>query len=288
MTSRARVYGALFALYIIWGSTYLAMRVAIEGFPPLLMAAVRHSCAGVVLFVVLVVRGVKLPSAAEWRGAALTGGLLLVGGNGGVSLAERSIASSFAAIVVATVPLWTAVIGMAYRTRPSGRELVGLAVGFCGVVVLNGGGDLIGGDVVAFLALVLSPIAWAWGSLATPRVRLAAGAMGSATQMLCGGAMLFVIGLLHGDRFAADPSMRSVGAIVYLVVAGSLVGFLAYGYLLRNTRPAFATSYAYVNPIVAIVLGVVFAGETFTARAGIATVMTLGGVLLLVMVRKRA
>jgi drug/metabolite transporter (DMT)-like permease len=154
------------------------------------------------------------------------------------------------------------------------------------VIVLSGSEDLIGGDVVAFVALCVSPISWAWGSLATTRVALAPGAMGSATQMLSGGAMLFAIGLAHGDHFEAIPSLRSLAAVAYLIVLGSLVGFIAYGYLLRNTRPAFATSYAYVNPIVAIVLGVVFANETFTPRAAVATALTLLGVALLV--RKRS
>jgi drug/metabolite transporter (DMT)-like permease len=281
----ARVYGALFAVYIIWGSSYLAMRIAIEGFPPLLMAAIRHSCAGLGLFIVLVARGAKLPTLAQWRGGALTGCLLLVGGNGGVALAERSIASSLAAIVVATMPLWTAVIGIAYQAKPTRREMVGLAIGFAGVVVLSGSEGLIGGDVVAFVALCISPISWAWGSVATRRVALAPGAMGSATQMLSGGTMLFAIGLAHGDHFAAVPPLRSVIAVAYLIVLGSLVGFIAYGYLLRTTRPAFATSYAYVNPIVAIALGVMFANEMFTPRAAVATALTLLGVAL--MVRKR-
>ena len=267
----------MFALYVIWGSTYLAIRIAVDGFPPLYMAAVRQLIAGAILYAIMRLRGAPAPTRAQWKAGLVTGALLLAGGNGGVSLAERSVDSSFAAIVVASMPLWVAVIGLCYGSRPTRRELVGLCIGFTGVVILNAGGS-ISGDPVAFVAIVLSPILWGWGSLLSRRVDLPRGPMASAVQMLAGGVVLAVLGGGFGEHFTQAPSTSSLLAIAYLVVAGSLVAFSAYGFLLRTVRPAVATSYAYVNPLVAIILGVLFANEHVGWRALVATGFTLLGV----------
>jgi drug/metabolite transporter (DMT)-like permease len=279
------IAAAMFALYVIWGSTYLAIRLAIDpdvGFPPLYMAAIRQLVAGGILYAVMRLTGAPRPTRAQWRGGFIVGALLVAGGNGGISLGERSVDSSFAAIVVASMPLWVAVIGLYYGHKPTRRELIGLCVGFSGVVVLNAGArGVIGGDPIAFAAVIASPILWAWGSVLSARIELARGPMASATQMLCGGAVLVVLGALFGEHFTQAPSAKSIGALAYLVVLGSLVAFSAYGFLLRTVRPAVATSYAYVNPIVAIVLGVAFASETISPRAIVATALTLGGVAIL-------
>jgi drug/metabolite transporter (DMT)-like permease len=281
------IAGAMFSLYVIWGSTYLAIRLAIDGFPPLYMAAIRQLVAGAVLYAVMRATGAPRPTRAQWKGGFIVGTLLVAGGNGGISLGERSVDSSFAAIVVASMPLWVAVMGLYYGRKPTRRELIGLCVGFSGVVVLNAGGiGVTGGDPVAFAAVIASPILWAWGSVLGARVELARGPMASATQMLCGGAVLVVLGAAFGEHFTQAPSAKSIGALAYLVVLGSLVAFSAYGFLLRTVRPAVATSYAYVNPIVAIALGVAFAGETISPRAIVATALTLGGVAILA-TRKR-
>jgi drug/metabolite transporter (DMT)-like permease len=279
------IAAAMFALYVIWGSTYLAIRLAIDpdvGFPPLYMAATRQLVAGAILYAVMRATGAPRPTRAQWKGGFIVGTLLVAGGNGGISLGERSIDSSFAAIVVASMPLWVAVMGLYYGHKPTRRELIGLCVGFSGVVVLNAGArGAIGGDPIAFAAVIASPILWAWGSVLGARVELARGPMASATQMLCGGAVLVVLGAAFGEHFTHTPSAKSIGALAYLVVLGSLVAFSAYGFLLRTVRPAVATSYAYVNPIVAIALGVAFAGETISPRAIVATALTLGGVAIL-------
>ena len=281
------IAGAMFSLYVIWGSTYLAIRLAIDGFPPLYMAAIRQLVAGAVLYAVMRATGAPRPTRAQWKGGFIVGTLLVAGGNGGISLGERSVDSSFAAIVVASMPLWVAVMGLYYGRKPTRRELIGLCVGFSGVVVLYAGGiGVTGGDPVAFAAVIASPILWAWGSVLGARVELARGPMASATQMLCGGAVLVVLGAAFGEHFTQAPSAKSIGALAYLVVLGSLVAFSAYGFLLRTVRPAVATSYAYVNPIVAIALGVAFAGETISPRAIVATALTLGGVAILA-TRKR-
>ncbi len=270
----------MFSLYVIWGSTYLAIQIAVDGFPPLYMAAIRQLAAGVILYALMRLRGAPAPTRAQWRGGLIVGTLLIAGGNGGVSLAERSVDSSFAAIVVASMPLWIAVIGLYYGAKPTRREVVGLFVGFTGVVVLNAG-HAISGDPVAFVAIIASPILWAWGSILSTRVELPRGPMASAVQMLCGGVVLVVLGAAFGEHFTAAPSAKSILALAYLVGFGSLIAFSAYGFLLRTVRPAVATSYAYVNPIVAIVLGVAFANESVSPRAFAATALTLGGVFLL-------
>ena len=280
-SSRVLVAASLVALYLIWGSTYLAIRIALEGFPPLLMAALRHLSAGAILFAVLKLRGAPWPTRRQWRGALVTGALLLAGGNGGVSLSERSVASSFAAIVVASMPLWVAVIGLRYGHRTTRREIGGLLVGFAGVVILNLGNP-ISGDPIAFIAIIASPILWAWGSILSGRLELPRGPMASAAQMLCGGAVLVVVGLAGGERLTVIASPRPVLAVGYLIALGSLVAFSAYGYLLRTVRSTVATSYAYVNPLVAIALGVLFAHEDLSARGIVATALTLGGVFVLV------
>ena len=271
---------ALFSLYIIWGSTYLAIRIAVEGhFPPLYMAAARQMLAGAILYAVMRARGAPAPTRANWRGGWIVGALLVTGGNGGISLGERSVSSSFAAIACASVPLWVALIGLGYGQKPTRREVIGLVAGFSGVVVLDAG-QPIAGDAVAFAAILASPVLWAWGSTLAPRVGLPRGGMASALQMFCGGILLAVLGAAFGEHFDGAPTAESLAALTYLIVLGSLVGFSAYVFLLQTVRPAVATSYAYVNPIVAIALGA-FSGEAITPRALAAAALTLAGVAVI-------
>ena len=292
--SRARleVGLALFAVYVIWGSTYFAIRVALEGIPPFLMAGVRFVVAGGVLYAMLRAGGAPAPTREEWRSASWTGALLLIGGNGLVCLAEQSVSSSLAAIVVATMPLWAVLFGsfawggQVAGERPSRLELAGVVVGFVGVAILNAGGGLEAHGVRAVL-LLLAPVCWSLGSLASRRVRLPAGPMASAAQMLAGGIGMLVIGAVRGERLAALPGARPLLALLYLIVFGSLVAFRAYGFLLRTTRPATATSYAYVNPVVAVLLGVAFAGEEIHPAALVGAVIILGSLALLSVGKKR-
>jgi drug/metabolite transporter (DMT)-like permease len=276
----------LLAVYVIWGSTYFAMRVALEGVPPMGMAATRFIVAGLLLYGFARARGAPRPTLAEWKGAAISGVLLLSCGNGAVAFAEQSVTSSLAALVVASVPLWAAVFGRVWGDKPTRAEVVGLAVGFSGVIVLNTGGAL-GGQPLAIVAILAAPIAWALGSVWSKHLVLPKGAMAGAAQMLVGGVVLAAFGAVRGERFTALPGLRPLLAVAYLIVCGSLLAFSAYTWLLRHVPPSTATSYAYVNPIVAIAIGVAFGGESFSGRAAVATALTLAGVFLLLRARSR-
>ncbi len=271
---------ALLAVYVIWGSTYFAIRVALEGFPPFLMAGIRFVIAGGVLYSTLRAGGAPAPTRDEWRSSAWTGALLLIGGNGTVCFAEQSVSSSLAAIVVATMPLWAVLVAALWGERPSRVELVGVVLGFVGVAILNAGGGLEAHGIRAVL-LLLAPVCWSLGSLASRRVGLPRGPMASAAQMLCGGAGMLVIGAVRGESIPVFPGLRSLLALAYLITFGSLVAFRAYGFLLRTTRPATATSYAYVNPVVAVLLGVAFAGESLRPAALVGAAVILASLVAL-------
>lgn len=281
---RALVVGALLSLYVVWGSTYYAMRVALGTLPPYLMAATRFSIAGLFLFVVLRLRGARSPAPREWLAAGVVGTLLLVMGNGFIVLAERTVDSGTAATIVATVPLWMAALGWFWGERPQLRELLGLAFGFAGIVVLNGGDgrSLRGVDA---LLIVLAPIAWAVGSLLSRRLPLPKGAMSTACQMALAGLLMFLVAFARGERLEHSISAKSVAALAYLIVFGSLLGFSAYGFLLQRTRPLIATSYAYVNPVVALAIGAALGGEQLSPRKLGACALTVLGVLVVTVSR---
>ena len=278
---------ALLAVYVIWGSTYLAIRIALEGLPPLLMAGVRFLIAGGVLFAVLWLRGAPAPSPRQWGNAALVGGLLLLGGNGGVVVAEQSVASGLTALGVATVALWAALFAGLWGQWPKRLEWVGLAVGFAGVALLNVGGGLRASPVGA-LALLVAPVSWALGSMWSRRLDLPGGLMVSAAEMIGGGAMLLAASRAVGERIPGALSLRPSLALAYLIVFGSWIGFSAYLFLLRRVRPAIATSYAYVNPVVAMVLGVALGGEHIEGSEWAATPVILAGVALVGLAHARA
>jgi drug/metabolite transporter (DMT)-like permease len=281
---RALVIAALLSLYLIWGSTYYAMRVALETLPPFLMSAPRFLIAGSLLFVVLRLRGAALPSPREWLAAGAVGTLLLLMGNGFVVLAERSVDSGTAATVVSTMPLWMAGIGWLWGERPKARELVGLAFGFAGIAVLNGGGG-ISFHGVDGLALLLAPMAWAVGSLWSRRLPMPTGLMSTACQMIVAGLLMFLVAFARGERLHGPVSGASIAALGYLIVFGSLIAFSAYGFLLRATRPLIATSYAYVNPLVALAIGAALGGEQLSARKLSACTLTVIGVLVVTLSR---
>jgi drug/metabolite transporter (DMT)-like permease len=270
---------ALGAVYVIWGSTYFAMRVAMTYLPPFIMGGARFSAAGLALYAFLRLRGMPAPGFKEWASAALVGGLLLVLGNGFVALSERTIDSGIAALVVATVPLWTAAIAALFGERPTVLELGGLLLGFLGILVLRSGSaaSFRGWDA---LLLCCAPLAWALGSVLSRHLPLPRGLMATATEMVAAGAGLFVIALVRGDRPLGAPTLSAVVALAYLVVFGSLVAFSAFGFLLRTTRPALAMSYAYVNPMVALGIGTVFGGELFSNTKVLACTLTVAGVVM--------
>lgn len=293
---RLGVFAALGAVYLLWGSTYLAIRFAIETLPPLLMAGTRFLLAGGLLYAFLRLRGVSGPQRGQWRPAAVVGALMLLGGNGSVSVAERFIASGAAALLVATVPVWIVLLDWLRPggIRPRTPVLVGVVTGFLGVAVLIGPGELGGGALhPGGAGLVLfAALSWAAGSLYSRNARLPASPlMATAMEMLTGGAIMIGCGLALGEGLQVDTaaiSRRSVLALGYLIVAGSLVAFSCYIWLLRNVPSSVAATYAYVNPVVAVLLGWALASEPLTPRTWTATAVIIGSVALITVWRRPA
>jgi drug/metabolite transporter (DMT)-like permease len=256
----AAIVGALLVVYVVWGSTYLAIRIALDGIPPLLMGAGRFLIAGGILYTVLRVRGVPAPTRPQWRNATAIGAFLFLGGNGLVTIAEQWVSSGLVALGVAAAPLWAVAIASAREGRPRALEALGLAVGVAGVVLLNAGTELAVHPLGA-VACLCSSLSWAFGSMWGRGRDLPPGMMAAAAEMLGGGALMTVVGLAWGERMTALPAAGPALAFVYLVVFGSLVAFSAFHYLLHRVRPALATSNGFVNPVVAVLLGAALAGE---------------------------
>lgn len=274
------VLTALIALYLIWGSTYFAMRLVVEGMPPLLSAGIRYTIAGALMFLFLKWRGAAWPTAVQWRDAGIVGVLLLLGGNGAVALAlDQGVSSGMSALVVAIAPLFALVFASLWGQAVQGRDWLGIALGFCGVVLLSTGSELSASPVGAIL-LVLAALVWAFGSMWGKRLQQPPAFMASAVQMLVGGVVLTLAGGLHGEAIMALPSIQSLWALAYLVFFGSILGFSSYVYLLANVRPALATSYAYVNPVVAVAIGVWLGGEQVEALELVGMTIILAGVVL--------
>ncbi|WP_330984439.1 MULTISPECIES: drug/metabolite exporter YedA [Enterobacterales] len=256
--------GALFALYIIWGSTYFAISIGVESWPPMMMAGVRFLSAGVLLMAYLLLTGHKLPARRPLLNAALIGVLLLAVGNGFVTIAEHQhVASGIAAVVVATVPLFALCFSRFFGITTRKLEWVGVAIGLAGIVLLNSGGNLSGNPWGAILILIGS-LSWAFGSVYGSRIELPTGMMAGAVEMLAAGVVLMCASWLTGEHLTQLPTLSGFLAVGYLAVFGSLIAINAYMYLIRNVSPAVATSYAYVNPVVAVLLGTSFGGESLS------------------------
>lgn len=271
---------ALLTVYLVWGSTYLAIRFALESFPPFFFAGLRFAIAGLLFYGWLRATGTPAPTARQWGSAVLLGLLLLAIGTGGVAYAQQSVGSALTATMVATLPLWAALFAGLWGRWPRGLEWLGLAIGFLGVVLLNLEGDFAANPWMA-LVLIAASASWAFGSLYSRRIDIAPGRMNAATQMLTASVWLMAFSLLRGEELALTPSLKSVLAVAYLIVFGSIVAFSAYVWLVANVKPTVATSYAYVNPVVALVLGMTFAGERLGVTGFIAMGLVLGGVALL-------
>ncbi|RMM59840.1 drug/metabolite exporter YedA, partial [Pseudomonas savastanoi] len=240
--------GAFLALYLIWGSTYLVIRIGVESWPPLMMAGVRFLIAGCLMYGFLRYRGVPAPTWREWKAAFVIGFLLLACGNGGVTLAEHAgVASGVAALAVATMPLFTLLFGLFWGNRTTNLEWAGIVLGLIGIGLLNLGSNLQASPYGAAMVL-FAAASWAFGSVLSKHMPLPKGPMASAAEMITAGATLLIGSALSGERLAHMPTAAGWGALLYLVVFGSIVAFSAYMYLLKNVRPAAATSYAYVNP----------------------------------------
>jgi drug/metabolite transporter (DMT)-like permease len=271
---------ALLAVYIIWGSTYLGMRLALSGFPPFLMGGVRFLSAGALLYGFLRLRGRPRPTLHQWLAGAGSGVLMLVGSNGLVAFSEQWVATGLAAIALAAVPLWASLFAGLTGRWPRRLEWLGLVLGFAGVLLLNLEHGLRANPQGA-IALLIAPICWSLGSIWSSRLPLASGLMSTAVQMLAGGTGQLLVGLLLGERITRLPGIGADLAMLYLIGAGSLLGYTAYGYLLRRVRPALATSYAYVNPLVAVFLGAMLAGEQVSPLELLAMSIILGSVVLI-------
>ena len=278
---------ALASVYLVWGSTYLAIRVGLEGYPPFLMGGLRFISASLLFYALLRWRGHAAPTRAQWKNAAIMGFFMMLMGNGLVNFAEQSVSSGLAAIAVASMPLWAALFGVMKRQHPSRGEWLGLAVGFIGVIWLNVGSEM-RASVAGMLALLLAPIAWAWGSVWSRGRDLPAPFMSTAAQMICGGVAMSVLGLAMGERIVEVPPLRATLAVGYLAVFGSIIAFSAYVWLLHNVRPAMATSYAYVNPPIAVLLGALLLDERFGVSAIGAMAVILAGVVIISRAKARA
>lgn len=286
---------AFATIYLVWGSTYLAIRIGVQSMPPLLMAGARFLLAGASLFAIARALGVPLPDRRQWLRAAFAGIVMLAVGNGLVTLAEQEVPSNFAALLVAAVPLWVALIDWLRPggSRPTAHVVLGIVVGAAGMVLLvvPDTAAIARPSFVGIAAILVSGLAWAAGSLyARYSPRPAHPLMASAHQMLAGGGVLLTLGLVRGEanaRAIAGITSAGVWAFAYLTVFGSLVAFSAFGWLVRTSTPARLSTTAFVNPLVAVVLGRLVLGETLTARAFLGAglivsaviVMTFGGAL---------
>jgi drug/metabolite transporter (DMT)-like permease len=268
------------AVYVLWGSTYFAMAIAVRTLPPVLMGGSRFAVAGGILYAILRLRGVPAPTLSNWRAGLVTGALLFGGGNGFVVIAERTVPSGLTAIVLATTPIWATVLSLVWGERPTGLEWTGVLLGMIAIVWFGTDGSVTRALGVAPI-LLFAPASWTLGSLASRRLDLARGPMGAATQMLSGAALMLAAGPLLGETLPRAVSGDAWLAWLYLIVFGSLLGFTAYGYLIRHTRPALAMSYAYVNPIIAVFLGSMWGGERFSPRVLLASAVVLIAVCLI-------
>ena len=292
--SRAQIIAAFASIYLVWGSTYLAIRYAVQTIPPFIMGGLRFLISGALLYLWARYRGAPSPTRLHWRNAIIAGGFLLLGGNGAVVWAEQFVPSGLTALLVSILPFWLVIIEGVRppRRRPSGAVLVGLVLGFIGIVVLVGPGNLGGqGDVrpLGALVLILGSLSWAIGSFWSRDARLPeSGLLTTGMEMLGGGALLLIVGLLSGELSQLDVhriSGASAAGLIYLITFGSLIGFTSYIWLLDKVSPARLGTYAYVNPIVAVILGWAIAGERLSLRTAVAAAIVICAVALITTAR---
>jgi len=294
---KTKLWVALIALYIVWGSTYLAIRFAVESMPPFLHASIRFLISGLILFIWRRSAGDPAPTRSNWISTGIVGTFLLVGGNGFVALAEKHIPSGIAALIISTSPFWL-VLFEALRSggaKPNWQSILGLVIGFGGVFLLIGPAKLTGAEqhfnTSSVILLLIAPVLWSLGSIYAkgadmPKSTL----MSTGMQMLTGSVALFVVSAVTGELSGfnlAGVTMRSWWGLVYLITFGSLVGFVSYGWLLHNAPISLMSTYAYVNPVVAVFLGWLFAGELLNARIFVASAIIIGSVIYINYARQR-
>lgn len=292
--SRAQIVAAFASIYLVWGSTYLAIRYAVATIPPFIMGGTRFVISGALLYVWARSRGAARPTRINWRNAVIAGGFLLLGGNGAVVWAEQFMPSGLTALLVSILPFWLVIIEWVRppRQRPSGAILVGLVLGFAGIVVLVGPSELGGHDdasPLGTLVLILGSLSWAIGSFWSRDAELpASGLLTTGMEMLGGGVLMLIVGTLTGELSRLDVhgvSHASMIGLAYLIAFGSLIGFTSYIWLLDKVSPAQLGTYAYVNPIVAVLLGWAIAGERLSVRTAVAAAIVIGGVALITIAR---
>ena len=294
---RFHVVIAFAALYLIWGSTYLGILFAIQSIPPFLMAGARFFLAGLIMFGIARTQGPLKSTWSEWRASLIVGACLLLCGNGGVTISEKYIASGLASLIVATVPIYMTLLSWltAATTRPKPIVWVALASGFAGVALLLGPALQFSDAnssraAIGMSILLVSAFIWSAGSLYSRRAHHPASPfLAAAQQMFCGGLLLMLVAVATGEPQRFDPgniSILSIGAFIYLVLIGAVVGYTAYFWLLRHCDPAKVSTYAYVNPIVAVLLGALFAGESLTLQTLLAAALIIGSVALIITVQQ--
>lgn len=288
---KTKVWIALLALYIVWGSTYLGIRFAVETIPPFLHAALRFLVSGAILYIWRRAAGDPAPTMSNWKSTAIVGAALLLGGNGFVAWAEQTIPSGIAALMITTSPFWL-VLFEALRaggTKPTWQAILGLIIGFAGVFILVGPSEIVGAeaqfDTFGIILLLLAPVFWSMGSIYAKGADLPKSTLLSmGMQMLMGALALFIVSLVKGELSGFNlgaVSMRSWLALLYLITFGSLIGFVSYGWLLHNAPISLVSTYAYVNPVVAVLLGSLFANEPLNGRILIAAAIIIGSVVLI-------
>jgi len=295
LSLRLQIALAFLSIYTIWGSTYLAIRFAIETFPPFLMAAIRFLIAGGALYTWMRLRGAQRPTRANWKAATIIGGLLLLGGNGGVTKAEQVIPSGLTAVLITIVPIWMALLELLQKNRvvPTPQVVLGLVLGFGGVILLVGPGDLAGGGLNPLWVgvLLFASLSWAIGSVYSRKASLPkTPLLGSGMEMLAGGVLLLLVSLVSQEWVGFQPSKISFLSLIsflYLLVFGSLIAFSSYVWLLTKTTTARASTYAYVNPVVAVFLGYFLAGEQLTLRTLLASTMIVIAVVVITTYKTR-
>ena len=288
---KSKVWLALLALYIVWGSTYLGIKFAIETIPPFFHAGVRFLASGLILVIWQRSAGSPMPTRKQWISTGIIGTLLLLGGNGLVAWAEQTIPSGIAALIIASVPMFL-VIGEAIRpngVKPNWQGIVGLLIGFVGIFILVGPSEISGSAMklnpLGVVALLSACLFWATGSIYSKTADLPKSSlMNTGAQMLIGSISLFIVSGLSGELQGwniAEVSFRSIYGLLYLTFVGSLVGFASYGWLLQNAPISLVSTYAYVNPIVAVLLGVWLADEVLEPRIWLATAIIIGSVIFI-------
>lgn len=286
---KTKIWIALLALYIVWGSTYLGIKVAIETIPPFFHAGIRFLISGVILVIWQRSAGVAMPTRKQWISTAIIGNLLLLGGNGLVSWAEQFIPSGIAALIIGSVPIFL-VIGEAVRpggVKPNWQAMLGILIGFTGIYILVGPSNTDGTSLNIFgiIALLSACLLWASGSIYSKNADLPRSVlMSTGAQMLMGSIGLFIVSGLTGELNGWDVtavSARSIYGVLYLIFIGSLIGFVAYGWLLQNAPISLVATYAYVNPIVAVLLGNWFGNEPLEPRIWLATAIIIGSVMFI-------